>query len=80
MADIREVITAAIPCNIVYGRHQAADEIIEAIHAAGFRILGPDELEDVRRLVQIANRNEWSAEGEMLARTLAHSLEAGHHD
>ena len=47
MVDVREVIAEAIPCNIVYGRPQAADEIIDALHAAGFRILGPDEVDPV---------------------------------
>lgn len=45
MADVREVITAAIPCNIVYGRYQAADKIIDALTAAGFRIVGPGEVD-----------------------------------
>lgn len=45
-----------------------AEAIIEAL--AGFRILGPDEVEDVRRVVEIANRNEWSAEGDRLVRFL----------
>lgn len=43
MNDVREVISEAIPCNIVYGRPQAADEIIRALTAAGFRIIGPGE-------------------------------------
>lgn len=58
MVDAREVITAAIPCNIVYGRPQAADEIIRALAAAGFRILGPGELdvETVEKCAQVAER------------------------
>ena len=47
MVDVREVIAEAIPCNIVYGRPQAADEIIRALAAAGFRILGKDEVDQV---------------------------------
>lgn len=41
----RDVITEAIPCNIVYGRPQAADGIIQALTTAGYRILAPDELD-----------------------------------
>lgn len=45
MNDVREVIAEAIPCNIVYGRPQAADDIMRALTSAGFRILGPDEID-----------------------------------
>lgn len=51
--------------------------MVEAINASGIRfagpddrILGPDEVEDVRRIVEIANRNEWSAEGDRLVGAL----------
>ena len=59
MVDVREVIAAAIPCNIVYGRPQAADGIISALHAAGYRIIGPDEVDQVtlEKCAEIALRH-----------------------
>lgn len=58
MTDARDVITEAIPCNIVYGRPQAADGILRALTTAGFRILGPDEVDPVtvEKCAEVAER------------------------
>lgn len=47
MTDARDIVTEAVPCNIVYGRPQAADDILQALTAAGYRIVGPDEVDPV---------------------------------
>lgn len=45
----REIVTKAIPCNIIYGREQAADDILKALTAAGYRILAPGQPDDFTR-------------------------------
>lgn len=68
MTDAREIITS-----VCFDREVAdlqSTAIMNRLTDAGFRILGPDEVEDVRRIVEIANRNEWSAEGDRLARAI----------
>lgn len=73
MTDAREVITAAIPCNIVYGRPQAADEIIRALTAAGCRILGPDEVDEIAAAMKLARR--WMPVGHRNGLTATETLE-----
>lgn len=48
MIDAIETITEAIPCNIVYGRKQAAEGIARALSAAGFTIMSKEDVEAVR--------------------------------
>ncbi len=48
MIDAIETITEAIPCNIVYGRRQAAEGIARALSAAGFTIMSKEDVEAVR--------------------------------
>ena len=48
MIDAIETITEAIPCNIVYGRKQAAQSIAQALSAAGFTIMSKEDVEAVR--------------------------------
>jgi hypothetical protein len=59
MNDVREVIAEAIPCNIVYGRPQAADDIMQALTSAGFRIVGPREVDKktVEKCADVAYRH-----------------------
>ncbi|EXL09734.1 hypothetical protein [Aquamicrobium defluvii] len=47
-----------------------ADAIISDLRAAGHVILSPDEVRAAKRVVEIANRNEASPEGSLLARLL----------
>jgi len=74
MTDAREIIRIAAEDKLKFDGFSSYDEmaahLIDALNTAGFRILGPDEVADVRRVVEIANRNEWSAEGDRLARAL----------
>ena len=60
MSGAREIVTAAIPCNIVYGRSQAASAILSALTAAGYRILAPGEVdrETVKRCAKVAKAHD----------------------
>lgn len=70
MSSAREIIAGDLDRYCVSPLARA-DSVIAALRAAGHRILGPGEEADVRRVVEIANRNEWSEEGDRLARALA---------
>ena len=48
MIDAIDTITEAIPCNIVYGRRQAAEGIARALSIAGFTIMSKKDVEAVR--------------------------------
>lgn len=63
----REVIAYTIPGSSSELCFGLADAIIERIQAAGYVILPAAE---TARVVEIANRNEWSEEGNHLARLL----------
>ena len=61
MTDAREIFLSKWPCGIVYDREQEVDELLAALHAAGFRILGPDEV-DPMTLEKAADAAEEQAE------------------
>lgn len=70
MRPLIEVMSEAM-CDLGdWNPQESAEYVAGRLRAAGFRILGPDEVADVQRIVEIANRNEWSAEGDRLVRAL----------
>lgn len=67
MSSAREIIAYTIPGSSAEFCFGVADAVIERLTEAGYAILAA---KDVARLVEIANRNEASPEGESLALSL----------
>lgn len=69
MTTPREIIAEALATGLKMEWNMAtiAMNIENKLTAAGYRILGPDEVADVRRIVEIANRiarfEHWRSEG-----------------
>lgn len=51
--NARTVIAKAIPCNIVYGREQAANDILMALTAAHLSVFGPTKFAIGQRVTKI---------------------------
>lgn len=61
MTDAREIIATKLPfANTI--KQQWAQEIIDALHTAGYRILGPDDVDPVT--VDDVAAKLWKAEAE----------------
>lgn len=54
----------------IIARLEGFHDHIQAKYAEGFRLVSKAEIEAIRRVVEIANRNEYSPEGDMLRRFL----------
>ena len=66
----RDLINAACAKANAWRDRTYASAVLDELIAAGYVILSPDEARAVKRVVEIANRNETSPEGSLLASLL----------